>query len=151
MSDSLAALAHEAFRVLATVGAPLFGVILVVGLTIGVLQSATQVNDSAVGFVPKLCAALVAVTGEISGDMTRWELPGARMKNGKPHVVHLSAAARAVLRSIPRVEGCDLVFTTTAYRVAALDAAPTSDSLNDLSGGPYSLRHCSSWEVCAGR
>jgi integrase len=61
---------------------------------------------------------------EISDDMTRWTLPGARMKNGKPHVVHLPEAARAVLRSIPRVEGCDLVFSTTTYRLGAPDAAP---------------------------
>jgi integrase len=61
---------------------------------------------------------------EVSEDMARWTLPGARMKNGKPHIVHLSEAARAVLRSIPRVEGCDLVFTTTAYRAATPDAAP---------------------------
>jgi integrase len=61
---------------------------------------------------------------EISDDMTRWTLPGARMKNGKPQIVHLSGAARAVLRAILRVEGCDLVFTTTAYRVGAPDAAP---------------------------
>ena len=42
------------------------------------------------------------------------------MKNGKPHIVHLSEPARAVLRAIPRVDGCDLVFTTTAYRARAL-------------------------------
>jgi hypothetical protein len=29
-----------------------------------------------------------------------------------------------VLRSIPRAEGCDLVFTTTAYRSGAPDTAP---------------------------
>jgi integrase len=46
------------------------------------------------------------------------------MKNGKPHDVNLSEAARAVLRSVPRVEGCDLVFTTTAYRASAPDVAP---------------------------
>jgi integrase len=60
---------------------------------------------------------------EIADDMTRWELPGQRMKNGKPHVVHLSEAARCVLRSIQRVDGCDLVFTTTAYRAARPNAA----------------------------
>ena len=27
---------------------------------------------------------------EISADTTAWALPGARMKNGKPHIVHLS-------------------------------------------------------------
>jgi integrase len=34
------------------------------------------------------------------------------MKNKKPHHVHLSEPARAVLRSIPLIEGQDLVFTT---------------------------------------
>lgn len=60
---------------------------------------------------------------EVSDDMTRWVLPGERMKNGKPHIVHLSEAARCVLRSIPRVDGCNLVFTTTAYRATAPDPA----------------------------
>jgi integrase len=40
------------------------------------------------------------------------------MKNGKPHMVHLSETARSVLRSIPRVERCDFVFSTTAYRLS---------------------------------
>ncbi len=61
---------------------------------------------------------------EIADEMTRWELPGQRMKNGKPHIVHLSEMARCVLRSIPHVDGCDLVFTTTAYRAAAVNAEP---------------------------
>jgi len=61
---------------------------------------------------------------EISDDRTLWTLPGPRMKNGKPHFVHLPEAARAVLRSITRIEGCDLVFTTTAYRIGAPEAAP---------------------------
>jgi len=56
---------------------------------------------------------------EIAPDLTRWTIPGPRMKNGKPHDVHLSEAARAVLRSIPRVHGCDLVFSTTSYRLTA--------------------------------
>ena len=56
---------------------------------------------------------------EIAPDLSRWTIPGSRMKNGKPHDVHLSEAARHVLRSIPRVDGCDLVFTTTAGRLSA--------------------------------
>jgi integrase len=35
------------------------------------------------------------------------------MKNGKPHDVHLAEPARAILRSIQRMEGCDFVFSTT--------------------------------------
>jgi len=35
------------------------------------------------------------------------------MKSGRPHDVHLSEPAREILRSIPRIEGCDFVFSTT--------------------------------------
>jgi integrase len=42
-----------------------------------------------------------------------WTVPGSRMKNGRPHDVHLSEAAREILRSIPRIDGCDFVFSTT--------------------------------------
>jgi integrase len=58
---------------------------------------------------------------EIAPDLTKWTIPGARMKNGKPHDVHLSEAARVVLRSIPRVHSCDLVFSTTTYRLITDD------------------------------
>ncbi len=50
---------------------------------------------------------------EISGDGTKWTIPGARMKNGNPHVVHLSGASRDVLAGMPRTDGQDLIFTTT--------------------------------------
>jgi integrase len=59
---------------------------------------------------------------EIDLDRHLWTLPGARMKNGKPHVVHLAEAPCAVLRAIPRVEKCDLVFSTTTYRLNAGEA-----------------------------
>jgi integrase len=59
---------------------------------------------------------------ELSEDLTRWTLPGSRMKNGTPHTVHLSEAARSVLRSIPRIEGSDFVFSTTAYRLSVSKA-----------------------------
>jgi integrase len=52
---------------------------------------------------------------EIAEDLTLWTLPGARMKNGKPHDVHLPEAARTILRATPRVDGCDFVFSTTGY------------------------------------
>ncbi len=55
------ALVHEGLVVIATAGAPLFAVILVVGLAVGVLQAATQVNDSAVGFLPRAAAAILVV------------------------------------------------------------------------------------------
>jgi len=51
---------------------------------------------------------------ELSDDLSLWTIPGARMKNGKPHDVHLSEPARAILRSLPRLADCDFVFSTTA-------------------------------------
>jgi integrase len=53
---------------------------------------------------------------EVVGAIARlslWTIPAERMKNRKPHDVHLSEAARAVLRSIPRLAHQDYVFTTT--------------------------------------
>ncbi len=50
---------------------------------------------------------------EISPDLALWELPGSRTKNGKPHIVHLTEPARAILRAIPRAASLPLVFTTT--------------------------------------
>jgi integrase len=38
--------------------------------------------------------------GEVAADLSTWTQPGERTKNGKPHVVHLSAPARAVLRQM---------------------------------------------------
>jgi integrase len=51
---------------------------------------------------------------EIAADLSRWTIPGERMKNGKPHDVHLSEPARDVLRAVTRIEGRDLVFSTTS-------------------------------------
>jgi integrase len=61
---------------------------------------------------------------EISDDLSKWTMPGNRMKNGRAHDVYLSAQARAVLQSIPNLEGCDLVFTTTGQRVLSHAPAP---------------------------
>jgi integrase len=50
---------------------------------------------------------------EIATDLSLWTLPGSRMKSGRPHDVHLSRPTQEILRSIPHVEGCDFVFSTT--------------------------------------
>jgi hypothetical protein len=68
---------------------------------------------------------------ELSPDLALWELPGARTKNGKPHLVHLAEPVRAILRGVPRMAGSPLVFTTTGrtpisgfgHAKARLDAA----------------------------
>jgi len=51
--------------------------------------------------------------GELSADLATWELPGPRTKNRRPHIVHLSEPARAILRAVPRLPGSPFVFTTT--------------------------------------
>jgi len=50
---------------------------------------------------------------EIDLDNKIWVIPTERSKNGKPHVVPLSAYALTLLNEIPRFLDCDFVFTTT--------------------------------------
>jgi flagellar biosynthesis protein FliQ len=45
---------REGLMLVAGVGGPLFLAMLVAGLAIGVLQAATQVNDPAVSFLPRV-------------------------------------------------------------------------------------------------
>lgn len=55
------ALVREALVLLASVGGPIFGALLVMGLVLGILQAATQINDSAVGFLPRVLAGVLVV------------------------------------------------------------------------------------------
>jgi flagellar biosynthetic protein FliQ len=52
-------LLREGFMVLATVGGPFVGALLLVGIMMGLFQAATQINDPAVGFLPRLVTALL--------------------------------------------------------------------------------------------
>lgn len=54
-------LMREGLAVLAAVGFPVLGALLVMGLIMGVLQSATQIQDPAVGFLPRLVAGGLVV------------------------------------------------------------------------------------------
>jgi flagellar biosynthesis protein FliQ len=49
-------LLSEGMTMLAMNGAPLFLALLVVGVVVGMLQAATQINDPAIGFVPRILA-----------------------------------------------------------------------------------------------
>ena len=78
---------------------------------------------------------------ELSPDVTAWTLPGARSKNGAPHVVPLSAPVRALLEARPRVgalvfggRSATGGFNGWALRKARLDAAcgVTGWRLHDL-------------------
>lgn len=57
-NDLPIALLREGFTVLVSVGAPFLGALLVVGLIVGIIQAATQINDSAIGFLPKLATGI---------------------------------------------------------------------------------------------
>ena len=60
MSTELpSSLMREGFGVLAAVGGPFVISLLVVGLIVGLLQAATQINDPAVGFLPRLITGLL--------------------------------------------------------------------------------------------
>ena len=50
-------LLREGLVMVGVVGGPIFLVMLGVGLVMGVLQAATQINDTAVGFLPRAAAA----------------------------------------------------------------------------------------------
>ena len=56
--DLPSGLLREGFAMLATVGGPFVGALLIVGLVVGILQAATQINDPAVGFLPRLVTAV---------------------------------------------------------------------------------------------
>ena len=57
--DLPSSLLREGLLLLAIVGAPLFLAAIAVGLGVGVLQAATQVNDPATGFLPRAAAAVI--------------------------------------------------------------------------------------------
>jgi integrase len=50
---------------------------------------------------------------EFDLDGCKWTLPGDRVKNGNEHSVPLSNWAKQILRSMPRIKGRGLLFTTT--------------------------------------
>ncbi len=58
-------LGREAAQITLLLILPLLGVSLIVGLVIGIIQSATQIHEATVNFVPKLLAifAVLAVLG----------------------------------------------------------------------------------------
>jgi flagellar biosynthesis protein FliQ len=66
MSSELpSALMREGFGVMLAVGGPFMLGLVIVGLLVGLLQAATQINDSAIGFLPRLLTGLLIayVTG----------------------------------------------------------------------------------------
>ena len=58
-SDSVSVLFQEGMLLLAVVGGPLLGGLLLVGLVLGVLQSATQIQEPSVGAVPRIATVIL--------------------------------------------------------------------------------------------
>jgi flagellar biosynthetic protein FliQ len=54
-------LAHSTLLVTSIIAAPLLLVALVTGLLIGMLQAATQINESTLSFIPKLLVLVLAL------------------------------------------------------------------------------------------
>jgi flagellar biosynthesis protein FliQ len=61
MDTGILSLVREALLVALLVSAVPLGAALLVGVTVGALQAATQIQDPAVGVVPRLCAVLGAL------------------------------------------------------------------------------------------
>jgi flagellar biosynthesis protein FliQ len=61
MGGEIQLILHQALTELGVVAGPMLGALLVLGLGIGVVQAATQINDPAVGFVPRLTALLAVI------------------------------------------------------------------------------------------
>lgn len=58
-SESLSQLFREGLVLLGMVGGPLLGGLLIVGLVMGVLQSATQIQEPSVGAVPRIATIVI--------------------------------------------------------------------------------------------
>jgi integrase len=54
-----------------------------------------------------------AIYPELDLDAGLWKIPGSRTKNGRAHDVHLSPSAVELIAQLPRIDGSDLLFTTT--------------------------------------
>jgi len=58
-ADLPSSLMREGFGVLAAVGGPFVISLLVVGFLVGLFQAATQINDPAVGFLPRMVTGML--------------------------------------------------------------------------------------------
>jgi flagellar biosynthetic protein FliQ len=63
--ENVMELAHRMLLVTSMIAAPLLLIALITGLVIGMLQAATQINESTLSFIPKLL--LLVLTLFVSG------------------------------------------------------------------------------------
>jgi integrase len=92
--------------------------------------------------------------GEIAPDLGAWTIPKERLNSGRAHMVHLAPEARAVLAEVPRLDGCDLVFSTNGRRPVSgfTKAKERLDRLSGVAGWRlHDLRRTAvSWMAGAG-
>lgn len=56
--NEIAGLFREGLMTFGLIGAPVLGAVLLVGLVVGVMQAATQVNEQSIGTVARLVTAI---------------------------------------------------------------------------------------------
>jgi flagellar biosynthetic protein FliQ len=59
--ETVLTLARESLTVTTLLAAPLLLVTLVTGVTVGILQAATQINEMTLSFIPKLLALMLTL------------------------------------------------------------------------------------------
>lgn len=77
--------------------------------------------------------------GEVAPDLSTWTQPGSRTKNGRAHVVHLSAPARAILRERPGGDAGKPLPTLPAADVLVFGSI-TAGKLRPISGHSWVKR-----------
>ena len=60
-------------------------------------------------------------------------LKAAALRQGRAHIIPLSAPARQLLKNLPRIADCDFVFTANGVKPLSGWARPKAD-LDDVSG-----------------
>jgi integrase len=63
-----------------------------------------------------------------------WNLPAARAKNSKAHIIHLSDFAMEIIESLPQINGSPFVFTMDGTRPYSASFVKVRNRINDLMG-----------------
>jgi flagellar biosynthetic protein FliQ len=61
MEEGMALAGREAIWVALQIGAPLLGVMLIVGLVVSVFQALTQINEASLSFIPKVLGLVLTL------------------------------------------------------------------------------------------
>lgn len=114
------------------------------------------------------CIRLLILTGqrrdEVAGmrwseldlEKALWTIPAERAKNNEEHYVHLSPAALAIIRAVPKISGQDLLLTTTGRtaisgfgkvkeRLDALILKQRQDEARERGESPDEVKPLADW------